>query len=212
MFTGLIKGTGTVKTAAKGARGARLSISLGEEIARSIEAGDSVAVNGACLTVTEIKADAASFDVSSESLNRTTLGSLASGDRVNLEPALAAGDPLGGHIVQGHVDGVATLDAVTPDGDAKEYRFRTTREILDGIVVKGSVAVDGVSLTVTAVDAGTLSVVLVPYTLRKTTLADIKPGDAVNIETDIIGKWVRRLLDARAGGIDEGKLREHGFI
>lgn len=211
MFTGLIKGIGAVKSLKKGGAGARLAVDRGP-LADGLYIGASVAIDGACLTATAFEKTIALFDVSAETLSRTTLGLLSAGDSVNIEPALAAGDPLGGHIVQGHVDGVGTLDSITPSGESKEYRFRAPREIIRDLITKGSIAVNGVSLTVTALDGGSFGVALIPHTLSSTTLGRMKPGDKVNIETDLIGKYVRRHLGASGGGLTEEKLREYGYI
>ena len=210
MFTGIIRHVGTVRATAPAAAGARLTIDLGP-LADGIAPGDSVAVDGACLTAAGIDAAAVSFDVVRETLARTTLGALKARSRVNLERALALDGALDGHLVQGHVDGVATVKGITPD----EWTFSAPRELAAQLVAKGSVAVAGVSLTV--VDAGTesFSVALIPTTLGETTLGEIRVGQAVNIETDIIGKYVLRYLRSLAGpgggGVSLDTLRQAGF-
>ena len=147
-----------------------------------------------------------------ETLRRTTLGDLRAGSRVNLEAALRAGEALGGHFVTGHVDGVGTLRSRKPVGDGAECTFAAERDLLADVVTKGSVAVDGVSLTVAAIEEGAFRVALVPHTLRETILGDLAPGSRVNIETDMLVKAVRRIIQgARGGGLSEGFLREHGF-
>jgi riboflavin synthase len=180
MFTGIVREVGTV------ARfdGSRLVVETGTEA----ELGDSVAIAGVCLTVAAREDGGLAFDVVSETLGRTTLGSLSAGDKVNLEPSLRAGDPLGGHIVQGHVDGVGRL---RERGDLTW--FDAPAEIVRYCVEKGSIAVDGTSLTVAATDEGGFAVALVPHTLEATTLGSLAPGDAVNLEVDVLAKYVEKL-------------------
>ena len=158
--------------------------------------GDSVAINGCCLTAVAVDGAAWTFEAGAETLSKTSLGRLKRQDRVNLERALAASGRFGGHIVQGHVDGVGTVRSIVPHGEWIDMQFDLPAELAGQLVPKGSVAVDGVSLTV--VDAGEdgFSVALIPHTLAGTTLADRKVGDAVNIETDILGKYVKRYLEA----------------
>ena len=210
MFTGIVRHVGQVRSATPTAAGARLTIDLGP-LAEGLALGDSVAVDGACLTATAIDGASVSFDAVRETLAKTTLGTLKPGSRVNLERALGVGATLDGHIVQGHVDGVATVKTVTPE----VWTFSAPRELAEQIVPKGSVAVTGVSLTV--VDAGTdsFSVALIPTTLAETTLGELRVGQAVNIETDVIGKYVMRYLQnlggARPGGLTLDALRQAGF-
>lgn len=192
------------------AAGARLTIDLGP-LADETAPGDSVAVDGACLTATSLDGADVSFDVVRETLTRTTLGSRKAGSRVNLERALGVGATLDGHIVQGHVDGVATVKAITPDA----WTFAARRELAEQLVPKGSVAVAGVSLTVVDAGADSFSVALIPTTLAETTLGELRVGQAVNIETDVIGKYVMRYLrnlgGARPGGLTLDALRQAGF-
>ena len=164
------------------------------ETALAARVGDSVAVDGVCLTVVDAAAGALSFDVVPETLARTALGELAAGSPVNLEPALRAGDALGGHIVQGHVDGVATVAAVTPEGDGRRLRFAAPPDLLRYVVEKGSVAVQGTSLTVAAVDGGGFEAALIPHTLAATTLGTLAPGRRVNVEVDVLAKYVEKLV------------------
>ena len=213
MFTGIIRHVGTVRSsaaAAAAAAGARLTIDLGP-LAEGLSPGDSVAVDGACLTATAIGAADVSFDVVRETLTRTTLGSLKAGSRVNLERALSLDAALDGHLVQGHVDGVATVKAATGD----EWTFTAPRELVAQLVAKGSVALAGVSLTVVRAEAESFSVALIPTTLGETTLGDLRVGQSVNIETDIIGKYVLRYLQnlgpAGSGGLTLDTLRQAGF-
>ena len=211
MFTGLVKDIGVVDELRRTSGGARLVVSLGR-LADGAAAGDSISVSGACLTAAELDGERAAFDVVEETLRRTTLGDLRAGSRVDLEAALRAGDALGGHFVTGHVDGVATLRSRKSVGEGAEFLFAAERDLLADVVTKGSVAVDGVSLTVAALEEGAFRVALVPHTLRETTLGDLAPGSRVNIETDMLVKAVRRIIQgAGGGGLSERFLREHGF-
>jgi riboflavin synthase len=180
MFTGIVREVGTV------ARfdGSRLVVEAGTEA----ELGDSVAIAGVCLTVAARENGGLAFDVVSETLGRTTLGSLSAGDKVNLEPSLRAGDPLGGHIVQGHVDGVGRLRE-----RGELTWFDAPAEIVRYCVEKGSIAVDGTSLTVAATDERGFAVALIPHTLEATTLGGLAPGSAVNLEVDVLAKYAERL-------------------
>lgn len=192
MFTGLIQDVGMVEAVEAGGDGARLrvSTSLGPEIA----AGDSVAVDGVCLTATS--ADAAGFEAEAmnQTLEVTALGGLKAGDRVNLEPAMKASDRLGGHIVQGHVDGVGEVASVTEDGFSKRLRVALGPELMRYVVEKGSIALNGVSLTVAACGDGWAEVSLVPETLERTKLGEAAPGVRLNVECDVIAKYVERLV------------------
>ena len=160
--------------------------------------GESIAVDGACLTVTGRAGSGFTVDVSPETLRRTTLGHFTAGRRVNLERALRVGDRLGGHVVQGHVDGTGALERITPDRDWSLYRFRVPRTVVPYLVEKGSIAIDGVSLTVFACRGSTCTVALIPHTLAQTTLGERKPGDAVNVEADVLMKLVATLVRRRA--------------
>jgi riboflavin synthase len=197
MFTGLIQGIGEVEALESGSDGARLRIvtSLGPEIAL----GDSVAVNGACLTATA--ADASGFEA--EAMNRTlevtALGGVVAGDRVNLELAMRASDRLGGHIVQGHVDGVGAVATVSDDGFARRLRVALGPELLRYAVDKGSITLNGVSLTVAELGEEWVEVALIPETLERTNLGDLAPGSKLNVECDIVAKYVERLLAPFAG-------------
>ncbi len=211
MFTGIIRHVGTVKETRPSNAGGRLAVDLGP-VAEGLKPGDSVAVNGACLTVSELAGTVGRFDVVSETLARTTLGSLRAGSRVNLEPALRLGDGLDGHLVQGHVDGTAAVSRIDRAGQWKVY-FTCPRELLDAMIPKGSVAMDGVSLTLVDVTRDGFSVALIPTTLGETTLADLAVGAKVNIETDLIGKYIRKCLGSlvSSGGLTLEKLRDAGF-
>lgn len=215
MFTGIVREVGTIESVARTSGGAKLRVGLGS-LAADVAVGDSIAVSGACLTVSELSGGVAAFDAVEETLRRTTLGELAPGAKVNLEPPVRAGEPLGGHFVTGHVDGVATCRSRRDVGEGAEVFFEvpeTEDTLLADVVEKGSVAVDGVSLTVAKLDRSGFIVALVPHTLRRTTLGSLKPGARVNVETDLLVKAVRRVI-SRLRGKDEvslESLREHGF-
>jgi len=195
MFTGIVEGTGTVAAlaAADDASGARLEVEA-PFLAGDLRPGESVAVNGCCLTVAQATAAGFAADLVAETLRRTALGGLAAGDLVNLERPMALGGRLGGHLVQGHVDGVARVLARTPAGDGQEVRIELPAELERYVVEKGSVAVDGVSLTVAGVGPGWFAVALVPHTLEVTTLGRRRPGDPVQLEVDVVAKYVERLV------------------
>ncbi len=189
VFTGLVREIGTVRSM----DGGRLVVEA-PETARTAALGDSVAIDGVCLTVVAVNGRAFSFDAVPETLARTALGTLDQGSRVNLEPALRAGEALGGHYVQGHVDGVGSLRSVMPEGDGKRMAFDAPADLLRYIVAKGSIALSGISLTVAAVDDAGFEVALIPHTLAATTLDRLVPGDQVNLETDVLAKYVEKLL------------------
>ena len=193
MFTGIVEEVGTVARVTPGARAAILRIKAGV-VTRDLALGDSVAVNGCCLTV--VAHDAAAFSVEAvhETLERSTAGALGAGDRVNLERALAVGGRLGGHIVSGHVDGVGRVERVEADGDARLFTISAPAEVMRYVVHKGSIAVDGISLTVTRAEAGSFTISVIPHTVASTTLAERRAGDAVNLESDVIGRYVERLM------------------
>jgi riboflavin synthase len=173
--------------------GARLSLRA-PRLAALAALGDSISVSGCCLTVVERDGDVLAFDAVPETLGRTTLGDLRAGGQVNLEDSLRAGEPLGGHIVQGHVDGVGEVTACRPEGDGARIAVRAGEELRRYLVEKGSIAVAGVSLTVAALTADGFEVALIPHTLAVTTLGELKPGDRVNLETDVLARHVERLL------------------
>jgi riboflavin synthase len=186
VFTGLVERTGRVVSLDSGRLRVEAELDLAE--------GDSVAVNGVCLTAAATDPGGFQADVMEETLRRSSLGSLAQGDRVNLELPLRAGDRLGGHVVQGHVDGVGTVESADDEGFARVVRIAAPAELLRYVVEKGSIAVDGVSLTVAEVDAEGFSVSLIPETLERTTLAAAAPGRAVNLEVDVLAKYVEKLV------------------
>jgi riboflavin synthase len=189
MFTGLVREVGTVSSLVDG----RLTLEA-PETAPGVQLGDSVAVDGVCLTVVAHDATSLSFDAVPETLGRTALGTLDQGSRVNLEPALRAGDPLGGHYVQGHVDGVGTVRSVAPEGEGRRVRFEAPPELLRYVVEKGSISVQGTSLTIAAVDDSGFEVALIPHTLEATTLGELEPDQRVNLEADVLAKYVEKLL------------------
>jgi riboflavin synthase len=195
MFTGIVEELGAVVTVARGEQSARLAVA-GTVVAGSAT-GDSICVNGVCLTVSQIDGDVFIADVMAETLHRSALGSLQAGDTVNLERAATLSTRLGGHLVQGHVDGVARVLRRDP-GDAWEaVTLQLPAELLRYVVEKGSITLDGVSLTVAALDGDAVTVSLIPETLRRTTLGTRAVGDAVNVEVDLLAKHVERLLAAR---------------
>src|SRR5580765_4906898 len=193
MFTGIVRERGTVAGIDGGDAGVRLRISA-PLTASVVALGDSVSIGGVCLTVVGVEGDELAFDAVPETMSRTALGGLGPGDDVNVEPALRAGEPLGGHVVQGHVDGVGRVRSVEPEGDGKRIWIDAEPDMLRYCVEKGSVAVDGVSLTVAALDGDGFAVALIPHTLAETTFGALTPGDSVNLEVDILAKYVERLL------------------
>ncbi len=196
MFTGLIADLGTVDWVEAGGDGATLQIRTG--LAGELAEGDSIAVNGVCLTATQIADGAFRTQAMNETLRRSSLGALGPGEPVNLELALRAGDRLGGHVVQGHVDGTATVSAIREEGFSRVLDLDVDPDLARYLVEKGSVAIDGVSLTVSALREDGFAVSLIPETLTRTNLGNIQEGASVNIEVDILAKHVERLLGARA--------------
>ncbi len=192
MFTGIVEDTGTVTAIKRRSRESSFTFSVGRIDLNEVSAGESISVNGVCLTVTSLEGDTFTADASRETLSRTGLGKLRVGGRVNLERSLRAGDRMGGHIVSGHVDGVGKVKSKKKRGTSVEFRFAAPDGIMKYIVEKGSVAIDGVSLTVNAVEGGEFTVNIIPYTLSETTFGALRTGNTVNIECDIIGKYVER--------------------
>jgi riboflavin synthase len=215
MFTGIIEGLGTVVAVSQGGAGARMEV-RSDGALEDVALGDSIAVNGACLTVVEVAGMAFKVDVSPETLSKTTLGLVKVGRRVNLERALRLGDRLDGHLVSGHVDGMGVVRSRRPTGNAVIFAFEAPNNLCRYVVGKGSVAVDGISLTVNACSENGFEVSVIPYTAQITTLGSTHVGEKVNIETDLIGKYVERFTRRAAGrgdkgSIDEGMLAEAGF-
>lgn len=202
MFTGIIETVGIIEGIEPGDDLTRLVIGA-ESIADGVKLGDSVAVNGGCLTVTSIRDGRFTFEAIPETMERTSLGDLNVGGRVNLERAMRAGDRLDGHIVQGHVDGVGTVRQVIQDGNDVRLQIDCEPELADCVVEKGSIAVDGVSLTVSALLPSGFEVALIPHTLEVTTLSDRQIHDRVNLEADVLGKYVKRYLERMLPSNDE---------
>lgn len=197
MFTGIIQAMGTVVAIDRQPGGARLRIDCPELAPADWRTGDSIAVAGCCLTALVINDRGFSADLSDETLERTGLGGLSVGSRVNLEPALALGERLGGHLVTGHIDGLAELVVLTRLGDNRRLRYRVAQPLAKFIAEKGSVTLDGVSLTVNAVDGVEFEVNLIPHTLEATTLGTLGVGDQVNLEVDLVARYMERLLEQR---------------
>jgi riboflavin synthase len=215
MFTGIIEETGTVQHLSVASQGATLMIA-GARIIPGLKPGDSVAVNGVCLTVTECDSGMFSCDLSAETLERTALRCLTQGSAVNLERPLAIGDRLGGHFVTGHVDGVGSLISRNPSGQGSIMAFGYPPELERYFVYKGSVAVDGISLTIASLGQRCFSVAIIPYTLDATNLRDLRAGASVNLEVDLLGKYLERffqlgLAGKPSAGLTEEYLKEQGF-
>ncbi len=196
MFTGIVREVGRVVDVEAVNAGATLRIAAPETAARTA-VGDSVAIGGVCLTAESVEGETMRFHAVPETLSRSNLGGLQAGDGVNVEPALRAGEPLGGHIVQGHVDGLGSVRAVEQEGDGVRVSFDAPPELLGYLVEKGSVTVDGVSLTVAGLDDDAFAVALIPHTLSVTTLGALAPGAHVNLEVDVLAKYVERLVAPR---------------
>ena len=196
MFTGIVREVGRVVEVDAGDAGATLKIEAPETAARTA-VGDSVAIGGVCLTAESVDGETMRFHAVPETLSRSTLGGLQAGDGVNVEPALRAGEPLGGHIVQGHVDGLGSVRAVEQEGEGVRMSFDAPPELLAYLVEKGSVTVDGVSLTVAGLEDDVFAVALIPHTLSVTTLGALAPGAQVNLEVDVLAKYVERLVAPR---------------
>ncbi len=212
MFTGIIEEIGRIQTVRKGAASSSISV-LAKKVMEDVHIGDSIAVNGVCLTVTSFSQGGFTADVMHETVNRSSLGSLQTGSPVNLERAMPSNGRFGGHIVSGHIDGTGTVSAIQKDDNAVWYTIKTAPGILRYIVEKGSVAIDGISLTVAAVERDCFSVSIIPHTASITTLSNRRVGDTVNLENDCIGKYVERLM-----GIQQSKhnitadfLTKYGF-
>jgi len=203
MFTGIVREIGTVQGIERSQEGARVRVAAA--LSAELSAGDSVSVSGACLTVSAQSDGAFEADVMNPTLSLTTLGRLEPGERVNLEAPLRAGEPLGGHLVQGHVDGVSEVTAMSDDGFARRVRISTPAGLRRYLVERGSVTVDGVSLTVAATDGEGFEVALIPETLERTTLGELREGSAVNLETDVIARYAERLMQ---GFTDERRTRD----
>lgn len=217
MFTGLVETIGRIHAINSVAGGKRLTVNAGSWKPRNgqFEHGDSICVSGVCLTMTSLQASLLSFDVITETLSRSRLGQLAVGDPVNLESSLTANTAMGGHIVQGHVDGMGRIVKVTSTPQEFRVTVAPPSQLMDAIVPKGSVCIDGVSLTIASLTDSTFDVALIPTTLSLTTLKDATAGQQVNLETDIVAKTILHWLtrnSSRADGLTMDKLREAGFM
>lgn len=216
MFTGIIQAVGSIRRAEPRGEDVRLVIDGGGLSLADAAIGDSIAVNGVCLTAVTLEPDGFAADVSIETLTRSTLGELKAGDPVNLEKALTLSTPLGGHLVSGHVDGIGELIERRPDGRSERMRIRAPRELARYIAAKGSICVDGVSLTVNSVAGAEFDLNIVPHTLEVTTLGSFCPGRRVNLEIDLIARYLERLMlgdkAGESGGVSEELLRRAGFI
>lgn len=217
MFTGIIQDKGRVALVERQSKGLTLKISTNLDLS-SLKIGDSIAVDGVCLTVVELAGQSFLVEVSPETRQRTTLAKIKEGEEVNLELPLKMSDPLGGHFVAGHVDGTGEIVALIPEGNSQRYFFRTSPEITKYLIPKGSVAVDGISLTIVDCQREEFSVVVIPHTAAKTTLGKKKVGDQVNLEVDLLAKYIEKfmrhqeVIKPRQTKIDEAYLAEHGFI
>ncbi|MBO8164586.1 MAG: riboflavin synthase [Brevibacillus sp.] len=216
MFTGIVEELGRVALVEGGSRSSKLVIEA-RSVLEGVRLGDSIAVNGVCLTVTSYSESCFTADVMPETLKHTNLGQLRRGALVNLERAMALGDRFGGHLVSGHVDGTGVVAAREPYANAVLFRIKAAAELRRYMVPRGSVAVDGISLTITEVTDEGFSISIIPHTLAHTNLGEKQPGDTVNLECDMIAKYVERLLSWQRGekgdraGIDVDFLRQHGF-
>lgn len=215
MFSGIIEAVGVIRSLRKDARGARIAVEA-PGVLDDARLGDSVALNGACVTVAAFDAKSFEADLSVETLRRTNLGALRVGDRCNLERATALGGRLGGHLVSGHIDGVGRIRGRAHEGDSIWLTVEAPVEVMRYVVYKGSVAVDGISLTVAACEEDAFSVSVIPHTSAQTTLTEKRDGAAVNLEADMIGKYVEKLLAPHAppesrGGITMEKLKGQGY-
>ena len=212
MFTGIVEELGKVKTIKKGGLQQRLTISC-KKILEDIHLGDSIAVNGVCLTVVEFDSSGFSADVMNETFHRSSLGNLTSGDLVDLERAMSSQGRFGGHIVSGHIDGTGKIRDIRKDGNAIWFEIEAEEKLLDFIVEKGSIAIDGISLTVAAVSNKSFQVSVIPHTLQETVLGVRKRGDIVNLENDVVGKYIKKFLEKpqQSKGLTREMLLVNGF-
>jgi riboflavin synthase len=214
VFSGIVEVLGDVRSMASGDSGARIAIEAGA-LVEGVKLGDSIAINGACMTVVAFGNSIFEADISPESLRMTNLGDLKAGEKVNLEKALVLGDRLGGHMVTGHIDGMGKIRERKADGDSIWLTVEAPPDVMRYLVFKGSIAVDGISLTVATCDEYSFSIAIIPHTSEHTTLTAKRDGAVVNLEADLIGKYVEKLLlphaQARAGGVSMDKLKEHGY-
>ena len=211
MFTGIIEETGVITNIRPSGRSSRITISA-TGILSDMKSGDSINTNGVCLTVTEFTPKTFTVDVMPETMQRTAFHELKTGSRVNLERALRLTDRIGGHLVSGHVDGTGTINRIKKDENAIWLTILAGKPILRYVVEKGSIAIDGISLTIASVDEHSFKVSIIPHTLNETTILDRKVGDTVNLECDIIGKYVEKLRDRKMENLDMNFLAENGFF
>jgi riboflavin synthase len=214
MFTGIIEDKGKVIRVEHRGQEKKLSLELPINLTE-VQLGDSININGVCLTIVEKKGQTIVLDLSSETLQKTVLGELKEGDQVNFERALRLMDRLGGHIVTGHIDGIGMITEKRKEGDFLHLKIRIPKNVSRYVVQKGSIAIDGISLTVNECEDEKIKMTLIPYTLEKTILIDKKVGDRVNVEADILGKYVEKMIsrkDDKSKGMDLSFLKEHGFI
>ncbi|NLA70120.1 MAG: riboflavin synthase [Clostridiales bacterium] len=209
MFTGIVEEIGVIKSIRKGAKSATLSVAA-DKIFSDLKIGDSVATNGVCLTVTSISGELYTADVMNETLSRSSLGSLKIGSNVNLERAMAADGRFGGHIVSGHIDGTGKIKSITQDDISIWYTIQADSNIMRYIVEKGSITIDGISLTVARVDRNSFAVSIIPHTAKETILSEKKIGSIVNLENDVVGKYIEKFMSTPQG-ITKEFLFENGF-
>lgn len=210
MFTGIVEEVGTVREVKRGAKSLEVSIE-GEIIFDDLKIGDSVSTNGVCLTVTTIRDSQFTADIMYETMRRSSLDGLRPGSKVNLERAMAANGRFGGHMVSGHIDGVGTIVEKRPLDIATYYTISVSQELTKYMIEKGSIALDGMSLTIVEVGGDRVTVSIIPHTMSATTLGSKQPGDKVNVEVDMVGKYIEKLMDRSPSGITESFLIEHGF-
>ena len=217
MFTGLIEELGTIQRITRSAGGRNITVSCSGGFRSGVAVGDSVAVNGCCLTAVRVGDGELIFNAVEETVKLSTLAGFRPGDRINLERALAAGSRFGGHFVQGHIDGIARFAGFKLMGIERRLRFELTRQSAEECIKKGGIAIDGISLTIAAIEGNFIEVAVIPHTWEHTNLHLLKKEATVNIETDIIGKWVRKLLreiieaDGSSGKLDKDFLQKYGF-
>lgn len=213
MFTGIIEGKGKIIRVEYRGKTRRLAIELPPHLTE-VQLGDSISINGICLTIVERAGQVSTFDLSEETIERSVLGELKEGHSVNLERALRLNDRLGGHFVTGHIDAIGVITEKTPARDFISLRVRLPENVAKYVVPKGSIAIDGISLTVNECRGNEILLTLIPYTLEKTTLMDKRSGDPVNLETDILGKYVEKFLkwEGRTEGLSLSFLKEHGIL
>jgi riboflavin synthase len=216
LFTGLIEDIGIIKSIVKGETSASITVKA-QNILNDLKIGDSISTNGVCLTVTSFSSDAFDMEVMPETIRRSNLRNLKKGDNVNLERAVKVGDRLGGHIVSGHIDGIGYIEEIKEEDNAVWIKVKASSEVLRYIIYKGSVAIDGISLTVAYIDNEAFKVSIIPHTKNTTTLLHKKIGDNVNIECDSIGKYVEKILFSKVERLEDKSinmdfLRENGFV